>query len=548
MIRDRLPELKEVGCTFHASTESLVLIEIEDVEEEVVRSHSPVMDALLKMYNEILLEIEQILQNIETMKVMTQAKNAKNFKEKEFYKLRQTTIQIGNNIMSKFQLIESTLPPENNYTTLARMKRSLYYGFFQHYVIIWSKNDEFFHEYENKLKKNLQMQSKILNYDLTEEEIETLVAHKQTTLYTGNILETEHARKTLQALKDRLGELKKLEKSIEEVHTLFLRLQNLVVHQSVIMQRIEKHFDDARNYVEEGTKEIKEAEIIQKKTQKKKMIKIKDRLPDFKKNLQIQDVDKELSNYEVIVEEEPELEYKPYNGPVGNLLKRYLYIHVNIKEIENLLLNMKSMTTAEHINNFNQKEFNKLRADSIKIGNDIIKRFKKLESKLPDPEDSSTLARMKRTLYFGFFQQYILLWSKNEQFLMDFEQKLKKRLQMQSQILNCNLSNDDIETLIENKNTNLFMSNILQDTETERKTLQELQDRFEDLKKLEKSITEVHNLFISLQTLVAEQGDAIQRIETHFNAARDYIEDATRTIEIVEKMKKQRCCRICCCF
>lgn len=68
--------------------------------------------------------------------------------------------------MSKFQSIETTLPPENDYTTLARMKRSLYYGFFQRYVIIWSKNDEFFNEYEQKLKKNLQMQSQICKWSL----------------------------------------------------------------------------------------------------------------------------------------------------------------------------------------------------------------------------------------------------------------------------------------------------------------------------------------------------------------------------------------------
>lgn len=34
------------------------------------------------------------------------------------------------------------------------------------------------------------------------------------------------------------------------------------------MQRVEKHFHDARNYVEEATKDIKEAEIIFKKNKK----------------------------------------------------------------------------------------------------------------------------------------------------------------------------------------------------------------------------------------------------------------------------------------
>ena len=52
--------------------------------------------------------------------------------------------------------------------------------------------------------------------------------------FSIKFLETQHARKTLQALQERLGELKKLEKSIEEVHTLFIRLQTLVVDQVIL--------------------------------------------------------------------------------------------------------------------------------------------------------------------------------------------------------------------------------------------------------------------------------------------------------------------------
>ncbi|KAM7348225.1 syntaxin-4-like isoform 2-T2 [Cochliomyia hominivorax] len=273
------------------------------------------------------------------------------------------------------------------------------------------------------------------------------------------------------------------------------------------------------------------------------MINIKDRLPDLKENLYNQN---NAEHNETTIEElDNELAYKPLSGPMKYLLKMYFNIHLQLQDIENYLIEMKSMTSAEHINDFKQEEFSRLRCESIKIANNILKKFKKLENNLPQPDDFSTLARMKRGLYYGFFQQYIMLWSRNEQFLMDFEQKMKKKLQIQSQILNCNLSDDDIENLIENKNTNLFMSNILQNIETERRNLQEIQERFEDLKKLEKSIAEVHNLFITLQTLVAEQGDTIQRIEHHFDATHNCLETATVELKLAIKMKKHfRCC--CC--
>ncbi|XP_065365961.1 syntaxin-4-like [Calliphora vicina] len=179
---------------------------------------------------------------------------------------------MGNLLMNKFQLIRTTLPSENDYSTLGRMQRSMYCGFFENYVIMWSKNNEFFHDYEQNLKKNLIMQSKILNCDLTEEEIDTLISHKVTTLYVGNILETEQARKTLHALKERLDELQKLEKSIEEVHSLFIRLQILIADQGVLTQRIENHFNDSRDHVKVAAQELKQAEKLKNKNRKNKII------------------------------------------------------------------------------------------------------------------------------------------------------------------------------------------------------------------------------------------------------------------------------------
>ncbi|XP_037813246.1 syntaxin-4-like [Lucilia sericata] len=176
MIRDRLSELKEVMCSIHDPSEFLVIIENDETDECYEREHSPAMDGLFKMYNKIPNEFDLILTNIDTMKIMSQAKNSKNFDDKEFYKVRLNTLQIGNKLMNKFQSIRKNLPEENDYSTMARMQRSLYYGFFENYVKIWTKNDQSF--------MNI---GTLVNYDLTEEEIDTLIAHRVTTLYDANV-------------------------------------------------------------------------------------------------------------------------------------------------------------------------------------------------------------------------------------------------------------------------------------------------------------------------------------------------------------------------
>ncbi|XP_013109526.1 syntaxin-4 isoform X2 [Stomoxys calcitrans] len=279
MIRDRLEELKQETQLDHASSSDSLCIISEDELVEYVREGGnevesefviiplkPAIEALLKVYSEILREFHIITNNLEIMKDMIAAKNAKSFNEKEFFKTRQSSIQTGNNIMGQFQILETNLPKQNDFSTLARMKRILYYGLFQKYVEIWTETEQFLQNYEANTRKTLKTQSKILNIELNEEEIEALVSNKQTNLYACNILEdTEHARKTLDALTARLGDLKKLEKSLAEVHSMFIELQRMVVEQSVVMQSIEKHFLDAENYVEEAVEDIKHAEELHKK-------------------------------------------------------------------------------------------------------------------------------------------------------------------------------------------------------------------------------------------------------------------------------------------
>lgn len=100
------------------------------------------------------------------MKFLIQLKFIRNlfiflFLDRTFYRLRQNTEKIGSDVMNKFQSIKTLLPPEKDYSTLARMKRSLYYGFSERFMVLWRRNENFFHEHEHKLKKNLQMQAKI---------------------------------------------------------------------------------------------------------------------------------------------------------------------------------------------------------------------------------------------------------------------------------------------------------------------------------------------------------------------------------------------------
>ena len=64
------------------------------------------------------------------------------------------------------------------------------------------------------------------------------------------------------------------------------------------------------------------------------------------------------------------------------------------------------------------------------------------------------------------------------------------------------------------------------DTQQARQTLADIEARHEDIMKLEKSIKEVHDMFVDMATLIEKQGDKIDSIENHVLNTRHFVEKA----------------------
>lgn len=83
------------------------------------------------------------------------------FNEEEMDDLRVTNLFLGNELTVKFKELRGKLADENDYSLEARMKRTLFYGLHQSFINVWNNNEKFLQTYEDRLKKNLVMYSKI---------------------------------------------------------------------------------------------------------------------------------------------------------------------------------------------------------------------------------------------------------------------------------------------------------------------------------------------------------------------------------------------------
>lgn len=62
--------------------------------------------------------------------------------------------------------------------------------------------------------------------------------------------------------------------------------------------------------------------------------------------------------------------------------------------------------------------------------------MKELEIDLPKSDDSSVVARVKRLHFYSVREDFITVWKNHEQFLVDYEERVKRTIQRHAKIGN----------------------------------------------------------------------------------------------------------------
>lgn len=64
----------------------------------------------------------------------------------------------------------------------------------------------------------------------------------------------------------------------------------------------------------------------------------------------------------------------------------------------------------------------------------VYTQMKDLEIDLPPKKDTTVIARIKRLHFYSVREEFINVWKQHEQFLIDYEEKIKRELQHQAKI------------------------------------------------------------------------------------------------------------------
>ncbi|XP_077774082.1 syntaxin-4 isoform X1 [Podarcis muralis] len=189
-----------------------------------------------------------------------------------------------------------------------------------------------------------------------------------------------------------------------------------------------------------------------------------------------------------------------------------------------------------------KQDLQKLREEIKELAKDIRARLKKIEPK-KDGEDenkNSINVRMKRTQHGILSQQFLDLINQCNATQSDYRDKNLERIRRQLQITNSGaVSDEELDQMLESGQTEVFVSNIMKDTQVTKQALNEIETRHSEILKLERSIQELHEMFLYLATEVELQGEMIDRIEKNILDSEDYVKKGQVHLHMAQENQKK---------
>ncbi|XP_008822038.1 syntaxin-4 [Nannospalax galili] len=190
-----------------------------------------------------------------------------------------------------------------------------------------------------------------------------------------------------------------------------------------------------------------------------------------------------------------------------------------------------------------KQDLQNLRDEIKQLGREIRAQLKAIEPQEEADENyNSVNTRMKKTQHGVLSQQFVELINKCNSMQSEYREKNVERIRRQLKITNAGMvSDEELEQMLDSGQSEVFVSNILKDTQVTRQALNEISARHSEIQQLERSIRELHEIFTFLATEVEMQEEMINRIEKNIQNSADFVERGQEHVKIaLENQKKAR--------
>ncbi|XP_064620410.1 syntaxin isoform X5 [Lineus longissimus] len=201
-----------------------------------------------------------------------------------------------------------------------------------------------------------------------------------------------------------------------------------------------------------------------------------------------------------------------------------------------------------------KSELEELMSDIKKTANKVRGKLKVIEQNIEQEEHSNKSSadlRIRKTQYSTISRKFIEVMNDYNKAQIDYRDGCKSRIKRQMEITGKTTTNEELEDMLESGNPAIFTQGIITETQQAKQSLADIEARHADIMKLEKSIKELHDMFMDMAMLVESQGEMIDRIEYNVEQSVDYIEtakmDTKKAVKYQSKARRKKMLIIICC-
>ncbi|KAK2820721.1 hypothetical protein Q5P01_023680 [Channa striata] len=175
-----------------------------------------------------------------------------------------------------------------------------------------------------------------------------------------------------------------------------------------------------------------------------------------------------------------------------------------------------------------KKELQTLREEIKTLASQIQRKLKSIEPKKGEDDGKyiNINIRMQRTQHGVLSKEFVELMGHCNTIQAQYRDRNVERIQRQLKITGTNVSDEELDAMLESGQTDVFTQNILIDAQATKQALNEITSRHDEILKLERSIRELHDMFQYLAMEVEAQGEMVDRIENNIKQSCNYVEKA----------------------
>ncbi|KAM4709802.1 syntaxin-2 isoform 1-T1 [Discoglossus pictus] len=269
-MRDRLTELStRKGNEEDGEAVAVVVIQKENY-----------MDDFFHQVEEIRNILTKISENVEEVKKMhstiLSAPNPEDKTKEDLENLNKEIKNLSNKVRTKLKVIEQSIEHEENVNRTSvnlRIRKTQHTVLSRKFGEVMTEYNETQIHFRERSKGRIQRQLEITGKTTTDEELEEMLESGNPSIFTSDIIsDSQITRQALNEIESRHKDIMKLETSIRELHDMFMDIAMLVETQGEMINSIEKHVQNASDYIEHAKEETKKAVKYQSKSRRKLII------------------------------------------------------------------------------------------------------------------------------------------------------------------------------------------------------------------------------------------------------------------------------------